>query len=62
MSPLKPQAAWATAGNADREAVGSIGITDEVRGRGRSDLHTPAQVGVPCREALPDNGRIREID
>src|SRR6266567_151714 len=46
----------------DPKAVCSVGVADEVCRRGRSDLHTPASAGIPCREALPKNGRARETD
>ena len=46
----------------DPEAVGDVGIADQVRGRGGSDFHAPAQAGVPGRQALPDNGCVREVD
>ena len=46
----------------DPTAVCRVGVADEVCTSGRSDLHTPAFAGIPCREALPENGRLREID
>jgi hypothetical protein len=44
----------------DPEAVGGVGIAGQVCGRGRGDFHAPAQAGVPGRQALPDNGCVRE--
>lgn len=46
----------------DPAAVGRVGVADEIGRRGRRDLHTPAQVGIPCRQALPEDGRLRQID
>jgi len=39
-----------------------VGVTGEVRSRGRGDFRTPADACVLCREALPENGRVRETD
>ena len=44
----------------DPAAVGHVGVAGQVRTGGRGDLHTPASAGVPCRQALPENGRLRE--
>ena len=44
----------------DPVAVCRVGVTGQVRYRGRGDFHTPADTGVPCREALPENGRVRK--
>ena len=46
----------------DPAAVCRVGVAGEVCSRGRSDLHTPASIGIPCREALPENGRLRKTD
>jgi hypothetical protein len=46
----------------DPIAVSSLGVAGEVRTSGRSDLYTPASAGMPCREALPKNGGLRQID
>ena len=46
----------------DPAAVCRVGVAGEVCTSGRSDLHTPASAGIPCRQALPENGRLRQID
>jgi hypothetical protein len=46
----------------DPEAVCTGGVADKVCTSGRSDLHTPAPVGIPCRKALAQDSRLRKID
>jgi hypothetical protein len=46
----------------DPAPVSRVGVAGEVCTSGRTDLHTPASVGVPGRQALPENGRLRDID
>jgi hypothetical protein len=43
-------------------AVCRVGVAGQVRSRDRGDFHTPAEAGLPCREALPDNGRVLQTD
>jgi hypothetical protein len=39
-----------------------VGVTGEIRRRGRLDFHAPAPAGIPRRQALPEHGRFRQAD
>jgi hypothetical protein len=46
----------------DPVTIGSVAIAGEVCSRGRDDFHAPASIGVPCGQALPNDGRLRQTD
>jgi hypothetical protein len=46
----------------DPVTVGSVAIAGEVCSRGRDDFYAPAPIGVPCGQAPPNDGRLRQTD
>jgi hypothetical protein len=46
----------------DPVTVCRVAVAGEVCGCRRNDFHTPASVGVPCREPLLNDGRVWQTD